>query len=90
MVHTMSITKKELMDKMTNYSVKEERLMCLVQLASYMMGRFNVSEGAVAENEEINKNYPGWLETVLDTASEMAQKQNTAFDAIVELMNHLK
>lgn len=78
------------MDKMTNYSVKEERLMCLVQLASYMMGRFNVSEGAVAENEEINKEYPGWLESVLDTASEIGQKQNTAFDGLIQMVNELQ
>lgn len=86
----MNTAKKELMEQLTNYSVKEERLMCLVQLASYMIGRINVSEGEIAGNEEINKNYPGWLETVLDTASEMAQEQNTTFDAIVEMMDHLK
>lgn len=86
----MNTTKNELMKQMTNYSVKEERLMCLVQLASYMMGRINVSEGEVAGNEEINKNYPGWLETILDTASEMAQRQNTAFDELIQTVDNLK
>ncbi|MBR1372841.1 hypothetical protein IJ556_00125 [bacterium] len=86
----MNTTKKELIEQMTNYSVKEERLMCLVQLASYMMGRINVSEGEVSGNEEINKNYPGWLETVLDTALEIAQRQNTVFDELIQTVGHLK
>ncbi len=86
----MNNTKNEIMKQMTGFSVKQERLMCLVQLASYMMGRINVSEGEITGNEEINKEYPGWLESVLDTASEIGQKQNTAFDGLIQMVDELQ
>ena len=86
----MKDTKNEVLELMTNYSVNEERLMCLIQLASYMMGRFNICQGEICGNKEINNNYPAWLESLIDTVSELAQKQVIDFDGIIEKSGHLE
>lgn len=79
---TMKDMKNELIESMTDYSVSEERLMCLVELAAHMMGKINCD--CVSDNEEIRNNYPGWLESLLDTVAELAKKQTSAFDAFIQ------
>lgn len=64
-------------------SVNQERLSCLIHLASYMMGRYNVNQGDVIENQELNAAYPAWIEAVLDTALELAKDQNEAIDKMI-------
>lgn len=85
----MKNIKNELIEKMTEHSVNEERLMCLIHLATYMMGKINISDGCISGNDEINNNYPGWLESLLDTISDVATKQNEEFDAIIQEVNKL-
>ncbi len=86
----MKNTKNNLMNEMTNYSVNEERMMCLINLATYMMGKINCCDGSVSSNEEINNNYSGWLESLLDTVSDMAKKQNAEFDSFIQKVNELE
>lgn len=85
---TMQDIKNELIERMTDYSVSEERLMCLVELAAHMMGKINCD--CVSDNEEIKKDYPGWLESLLDTVAELAKKQTFAFDAFIQNVNELE
>ena len=83
----MKEIKRELIDRMTDYSVNEERLMCLVELAAHMIGKINCD--CVSDNEEIRNNYPGWLESLLDTVAELAKKQTSAFDAFIQKINEV-
>lgn len=83
----MKNMKNELIEKMTEHSVNEERLMCLIHLAAYMMGKINCE--CVSDNEEIKNNYPGWLESLLDTISDVATKQNKEADAIIQVVREL-
>ena len=64
------------------YSVNQERLSCLIDLAAYMMGRITCD--CLPENDGIRNNYPGWLESLLDTASDIAKKQNKEFDSLMQ------
>lgn len=86
----MENIKNELIEKMTEHSVSEERIMCLIHLAAYMMGKFNISDGCISGNDEINSNYPGWLEALLDTISDIATENNKDFDAIIQEVNNLQ
>lgn len=72
---------KLLMNEMTNFSVNQEKLSCLIDLAAYMMGRINCE--CLPDNEEIRNNYPAWLESLLDTLSDLAKKQNAEFDSLI-------
>lgn len=72
---------KLLMNEMTNFSVNQEKLSCLIELAAYMMGRINCE--CLPDNEEIRNNYPAWLESLLDTLSDLAKKQNAEFDSLI-------
>lgn len=72
---------KELIEKMEQYSVAAERVSNLVDLAAHMMGKINCD--CVSDNEEVRNSYPGWLESLLDTVSELAHKQNAEMDDIL-------
>lgn len=72
---------KQIIDKQLEYSVNQEKLSCLLDLAAYMMGRINCE--CLPDNEEIKNNYPAWLESLLDTLSDLAKKQNTEFDSLM-------
>lgn len=85
---TMKDIKNELIEKMTDYSVSEERLMCLVELAAHMMGKINCD--CVSDNEEVRNSYSGWLESLLDTVAELAKKQTSAFDAFIQKVSELE
>ena len=69
------------MDKITEYSVNQEKLSCLINLAAFMMGKINCE--CLPDNEDIKRNYPAWLESLLDTISDMAKKQNEEFDLLM-------
>ena len=86
----MENIKQILIDQMEEHSIKEERLMSILQLASYMIGKINVSEGKISDNEEINNNYSHWLESIIDLASNEAKNQNSEFDVLIELVNRQK
>lgn len=86
----MKNIKNELMEKMTEHSVNEERLMELVHLATYMMGKINICDGCISENDEINNNYSGWLESLLDTISNVATEQTKDFDEIMQEVDKLQ
>ncbi len=86
----MKNIKNELIEKMTEHSVNEERMMCLMHLAAYMMGKINCCDGCVSDDEEINNNYSGWLESLLDTVTDMAKKQNAEFDSFIQKVNELE
>ena len=72
---------KLFMDELTDFSVNREKLSCLIDLAAYMMGKINCE--CLPDNEEIKNNYPAWLESLLDTISDLAKKQNTDFDSLM-------
>ena len=63
---------KLFMDELTDFSVNREKLSCLIDLAAYMMGKINCE--CLPDNEEIKNNYPAWLESLLDTISDLAKK----------------
>lgn len=72
---------KELIERMEQYSVAAEKVSNLVDLAAHMMGKINCD--CVSDNEEVRNSYPGWLESLLDTVSELAHKQNAEMDNIL-------
>ncbi len=71
----------ELIDKMFEYSVNQEKLSYLIDLAAYMMGRINCE--CLPNNEEIRNNYPAWLKSLLDTLSKLTKEQNANFDLLM-------
>ena len=48
-----------------------------------MMGRLNVCDGKVTDCEEIQAEYPHWIEQLLDTAAGLASEQNSAIDELI-------
>lgn len=72
---------KKLIEKMEQYSVATERVSNLVDLAAHMIGKINCD--CVSDNEEVRNSYPRWLESLLDTVSELAHKQNAEMDDIL-------
>ena len=73
-----------MMNKLEQVSLEQERLSNLLHLTSYMMGRYNVNQGEVIENKELNAQYPVWIESLLDTAIELADNQNIRIDDIIQ------
>lgn len=69
---------KELLEQM---SVDFEKLTGLIQLSAYMMGRINTDN--LLDDEETKKNYPFWLESLLDSVADMAKAHEEKFDEII-------
>ena len=72
-----------MMKKQEQASLQQEKLSSLIHLASYMMGRLNVCDGKVTDCEEIQTEYPHWIEQLLDTAAGLASEQNSAIDELI-------